>query len=424
MFLSQSPFDRLKSLLAGIAPGADPINFTVGSPRHAPPAFIGEVMARHVSAFRDYPPIAGTENFQRAVQAFCARRFGIGENWHKDGAILPLNGSREGLFLSAITARDFLQKTDPVVLFANPFYQAYPSAAHAIGATSAPLATGGRVLPDFDKVPRDLLDRAIAYYFCSPSNPQGQSADTAQWHRLFDVAERHDFFIFADECYSEVYRENAGPPVGALTAALSRPGALERLFVFNSLSKRSNLAGMRVGFMAGGAAPIAAVRAFRNQVGPQVPVPLLEAAAAVYDDEDHVIENRRLYDEKFADAQAILGSLFDDVIPAAGFFLWLDVGGDDVDFVRELWRTCGVRAVPGSFLTADGGLGGDPGRGRVRLALVSDRATTKEALTRLRVKEQMVCCRRAVLRSVVGCLVLDTSLQSLEALFFHNGDQF
>ena len=384
MFVAQSPFERLRLLLRDEAPGGNPIDLTVGSPRHAPPAFVPEVLAKHADGFGPYPPIAGTAEFRGAVHDWLDARYDLAGILREKGDVLPLNGSREGLTFAAFLARDLAAKERPAILFANPFYQAYPAAAHALGAQAVPLAAApGSILPDFERVPQATLARAIAYYVASPSNPEGRVASLGDWHTLFDLAERHDFFVLADECYSELYREAAGPPVGALQAARDRPESLARLFVFNSLSKRSNLAGMRVGFVAGAAAPMAAMREFRNQAAPQVPTPLQAVAAAAYRDEVHVEENRRLYDEKFADAGRVLGKEFGQIVPRAGFFLWLPTGGDDVALCRTLWREAGVRAVPGSYLAATPADGGNPGAGYVRFALVAAADQTREALGRV-----------------------------------------
>ncbi|WP_108658918.1 aminotransferase class I/II-fold pyridoxal phosphate-dependent enzyme [Acuticoccus kandeliae] len=383
MFFAKSPFERLRALIGDVKPDVAPVDLAVGNPQHAPPAFIGEVLARHTGGFVGYPPIAGTANFQRAVHDFIDRRYGL-DGWFREaGTLLPLSGSREGLFLAAVTARDLMEKDNPTVLFANPFYQTYIAGAHGIGAEPVPMMAGDGILPDWESVPESALDRAIAYYFGSPSNPEGRCATRAEWHALFDRAERHDFLIFADECYSEVYRESVGAPVGALEAARERPEILPRLLVFNSLSKRSNLAGMRVGFLAGAPDTIGAVREFRNQAGPQVPTPLQEVAAAVYDDEAHVVASRRLYDEKFADAARLLSPRFGEVVPEGGFFLWLDIGGDDEAATLRLWREAGVRCVPGSYLAATPRGGVNPGIGRLRLALVASPELTRGALARV-----------------------------------------
>ncbi len=381
----QSPFERLRTRLAGIEPGAPAIDLTVGAPRHAAPGFVAEVIARNISRFGAYPAIGGTPEFQEATHDWLDMRYGLGGFLRENGAVLPVSGSREGLFFAAIVARDILAKPDPAILFANPYYQVYAAAAHGLGITGVPLAARApdALLPDLATLDPATLDRAVAYYVASPSNPEGNCATVDDWHALFDLAERHDFYVFADECYSEIYREAMGPPPGALAAASTRPQALRRLIAFNSLSKRSNLAGLRVGFVAGDTATMAAMKDFRNQAGPQVPVPLQAVAVAALRDETHVADNRRQYDEKFAVAEQLLAPLFGPVTPRGGFCLWLDVGGDDTDAVAELWRTCGVKALPGSYLAARAG-GPNPGAGRIRIALVSDIGETREALERVR----------------------------------------
>ncbi|MEM6848038.1 MAG: aminotransferase class I/II-fold pyridoxal phosphate-dependent enzyme [Pseudomonadota bacterium] len=381
----QGPFDQLKTLLTGITPGNTPIDLTIGSPQHAPPAFVAEVIAKNAAGFMGYPPIDGTKNFQRATHDWVDRRYGLNGWMREAGGILPLNGSREGLFCSGVTARDITGKSNPAMLFANPFYSTYPAAAHGFAAEEVPLnARPGSVLPDWSDVPQDTLDRAISYTLASPANPDGLVLSMADWHELFDKAEKHNFMIFADECYSEIYRETHGPPVGALEAAKERPEMIERIFAFNSLSKRSNLAGMRVGTVMGSKANIKAMRDYRNTVAPQVASPLQEAAAAVYDDEAHVIENRRLYDEKYEAAAEALDPVFADHTPPGGFFLYLPVGGDETEAAKMLWSETGVKAVPGSYLALTPKGGSNPGRGYLRFALVADAAVTREALGRVR----------------------------------------
>ena len=382
----QSPFERLRTRLAGLEPGAPPIDLTVGAPRHAPPAFVADVLAANADMFGPYPAITGTPELQDAAHDWLDARYGLDGMLRDKGALLATCGSREGLFFAAVTARDLIGKPDPVILFANPYYQVYAAAAEALRIEGVPLAAraADTVLPDLDRLDPALLDRAIAYYVAAPSNPEGNCASLADWHTLLDLAEKHDFYLFADECYSEIYRERMGPPAGALTAAKSRPEGLRRLIAFNSLSKRSNLAGLRVGFVAGDRATMGAMKDFRNQAAPQVPVALQAVAAAALRDEAHVTENRRLYDEKFAAAEAALAPTFGTVTPHGGFCLWLHVGGDDAAFVADLWQSVGVKALPGSYLAAGAPGRPNPGAGRIRIALVSGFGETEEAINRLR----------------------------------------
>ncbi|MEW5425062.1 aminotransferase class I/II-fold pyridoxal phosphate-dependent enzyme [Amorphus sp. 3PC139-8] len=386
--IADSPFQRLARLIEGQAPGAQPIDLAVGGPRHAIPEFVESTIAAHVGGFGLYPTIRGTEGFRAAVAAWLSRRYGLEDLIDPTDAILPLNGSREGLFLASQGAVSYLKKPveTPVVLVPNPGYPAYSVGGYMIGAevvAYVPADIDG-VMPDWDALDPSLLERAVAVFVGSPANPQGTCASREDWADLLARAEAHGFMVFADECYSEIYREQAGPPAGALEAAAAR-GSLERLVVFNSLSKRSSLPGLRCGFAAGDPAFLTDWARLRNMVGPQVPTPVQALAAEAYRDEAHVAENRRRYDVKFASAEATLGDSFERLVPPAGFCLWLDVSafGDDAEVTRRMWVDTGVRAVPGSYLGAPMPDGSNPGVGYVRLALVQDEAATEEAMNRL-----------------------------------------
>ncbi|MDR3493460.1 MAG: aminotransferase class I/II-fold pyridoxal phosphate-dependent enzyme [Ancalomicrobiaceae bacterium] len=381
-----SPFARLNDLLDRLPPGASAINMTVGEPRHAVPAIVAPVLAGAIADFGKYPPIKGTDAFRTAVAGWLDRRFHLGGSIDPATMVLPLNGSREGLFYAAIEARLTGGNTiaDPVVLLPNPFYQAYAAGCIAAGCTPVMLpadsATG--FLPDLEAVAPDILDRAVACYFASPSNPQGAVASLQVWQTLIRLARRHDFFLFADECYSEIYR--LAPPTGVLEAAKSL-GGFDHVLAFNSLSKRSNLPGLRCGFVAGDQAFIQHWTSFRNMAAPQVPLPLQAVAAAVLADEAHVEDNRRLYNAKFEAAERMLSPLFGNVTPPGGFFLWLDVarfGGGEAVTLR-LWREAGVRVVPGGYLAASDATGHNPGEAYIRLALVDGIEATAEAFARL-----------------------------------------
>ncbi len=381
-----SPFARLNQMLEGLAPGNSPINMTIGEPRHAVPSFVGDVIARNLTDFGKYPPIKGSDDFRASIAAWLERRYGLTGGVDASSMILPLNGSREGIFYAAIEARMATRKkiSNPVILIPNPFYQAYAAGTIASGCEAqmvrADASTG--FLPDIASLPADVLDRTVACFFASPANPQGAVASLEGWQSVVRLARQHDFVLLADECYSEIYRST--PPAGVLEAAYRLDGSFSHVLSFNSLSKRSNLPGMRVGFVAGDPAFLTRWTTFRNMAAPQVPLPLQAVAAEAYRDEVHVIENRRLYNEKFAIADELLRPIFGAVVPEGGFFLWLDVGrfGGGEAVALRLWRETGLRVIPGGFLaTSDDGQ--NPGDPFIRIALVETAETTREGLSRL-----------------------------------------
>ncbi len=363
------------------------INMTIGEPRHAVPDFVGPVLAANLKDFGKYPPIKGSDAFRTSVKAWIERRYGLAGAIDAETMILPLNGSREGIFYAAIEARIASKKAhaNPIILIPNPFYQAYAAGSVASGCepymVRADATTG--FLPDIAGLSADVLDRTVACFFASPANPQGAVASLQEWQTVIRLARQHDFMLLADECYSEIYREM--PPVGVLEAAYKLDGSFDRVLSFNSLSKRSNLPGMRVGFVAGDPAFLTRWLAFRNMAAPQVPLPLQAVAAAAYAEEAHVIENRLLYNEKFALADEILSPLFGRVIPPGGFFLWLDVSrfGAGEAVALKLWRDVGLRTIPGGYLAAPSEDGSNPGDDFLRLALVETADLTREGLTRL-----------------------------------------
>ena len=383
-----SPFQRLSDLLAPHQPGAAPINLTVGEPRHAVPGFVGPVLAREIDGFGRYPAIRGTDAFRKTVGGWLDRRFGLGGAVDVEHGILPLNGSREGLFYAALEARRRSTKRveRPAILLPNPFYQAYAAGAVAAGCEAVMIDAGPETgfLPDLAALSPELLDRTVALYYASPANPQGAVASRADWLRVIGVARAHDFMLFADECYSEIYR-GAAAPDGVLAAALDTAEGFSGIVAFNSLSKRSNLPGLRCGFAAGDPDFLKTWVAFRNMAAPQVPGPVQAVAVAAYSDEAHVIENRRLYDQKYAAAERILGHRYGYATPAGGFFLWLDVaahgGGEAV--ALELWRRAGLRTIPGGYLSGTAADGSNPGARYLRVAMVESLALTEEALGRI-----------------------------------------
>ena len=385
--LGASPFARLAALLAGIDPGAPPIDLSLGEPRALIPSFLGPTLEEHLREFGRYPPIRGIPELRNAVAAWIVRRYPLlAGRIDAETQELPLNGSREGLF-SAIFPALARKKgvTRPVVLIPTPFYQAYAAAAAASGAEPIFLESDAatQFLPAIEAIDDQLLERTVALYLCSPSNPQGAVADRDYLKAAIALARRHDFMLFADECYSEIYSDH--PPPGALEAAFAVDGSLANVVVFNSLSKRSGLPGLRSGFVAGDPSFIASFARFRNVACPQVPLPIQRVSAAAWSDEEHVGEGRALYRANFDIADAALKGLYGYRRPQGGFFLWLDMaahGGGEAA-AKTLWKGCGVRLLPGTYLAREGASGANPGRNHVRVALVHDPRTTGEALERI-----------------------------------------
>jgi len=384
-----SPFSRLRQLLDGIPPGRPPIDLTLGEPRETMPTFVAAKIAEAEALFAKYPPIRGSDALRSAIADWIGRRFGLAGAVDPAHEILPCNGSREGLFYAAFPAvgRKRGVSGRPAILMCNPFYQAYLGGALAAGAEpvflNATTATGH--LPDLDALAADtaLLARTAALYLCSPANPQGAVADAAYIARALDLARAYDFLLFFDECYSEIY--SGPPPVGALEVAARTPDRFRNLVVFNSLSKRSNLPGLRSGFSAGDAGFLDTLFEVRNLIGPQMPGPTQHASAAVWAEEQHVTANRRAYAAKYDVADATLGTRFGYVRPAGGFFLWLDmddIGGGE-NAALTLWKRFGVKVIPGAYLAQTGVDGTNPGAPYVRVALVHDAATIGEALERV-----------------------------------------
>jgi N-succinyldiaminopimelate aminotransferase len=381
---ARSPFVRLTELIGDTKPGKPIINLSVGEPQHPVPAFVGPVLAAHLNDFGRYPANKGIAPFHQAVATWLGTRFALPRPVDPDHEVLVLNGTREGLFLGAIAARRYVgpRAGTPAVLIPNPFYAAYAAGALAAGCEPVylPTHTATGFLPDLDAIPDELFARTVVFYLASPSNPQGAVADRAYLARLASLAQRFGFLVFADECYGELYSFDAPP--GMLEA--SGPD-FANIVVFHSLSKRSNLPGLRVGFAAGDRNFLAKFLDLRNVAAPQVPVPAQHVAIAAYKDEAHVAENRRLYKIKYDLADQIIGDRFGYVRPAGGFFLWLDVarqGGSEAATMK-LWREGGLRVVPGNYLARQGADGSNPGEGYVRVAMVHDSEITAKALHRL-----------------------------------------
>ena len=374
-------FPRLRALLDHHAPGGDVVHMTIGEPKHAFPAWVTDVIAENAAGFNRYPPNEGSAELRGAFADWLTRRYGV--HYDPETQVMPLNGTREGLYnVTMALCPETKAGQRPAVLLPNPFYQVYMLAAISVGADPilVPATAESGHLPDYAGLDPALLDRTAAIYICSPANPQGAVADETYWSDLLELAERHDFQIYADECYSEIYRDT--PPTGALEVAAKIGADPERLVAFHSLSKRSNLPGLRSGFVASGPKTLREVRQLRTYAGTPLPLPLQAAAAKVWADEVHVDENRALYREKYDAADRILGNVPGYVKPEAGFFLWLPVEDGELAALR-LWQETGVRVLPGAYLARDVD-GFNPGQGFIRVAMVAPKPEMERGLEAIR----------------------------------------
>ena len=377
-------FARLRALLADHPPGQTPaITMTIGEPRHPMPGFVAEVLAGATQGFASYPPNDGSDGLRAAIADWAEARYDM--SLDPATQIMALNGTREGLFNAVLAlCPETLGGKRPLVLMPNPFYQVYAVAALAAGAepvyVPATAATGH--LPDYAGLPPEVLDRTALAFLCSPANPQGRVAPRPYWHELLRLAEKHDFRILSDECYSEIWRD--APPPGGLELVAEAGCDPERVVVFNSLSKRSNLPGLRAGFVAGGPDCLKRLKQLRNYAGAPLPGPLQAVAEACWRDEAHVTASRNLYQDKYAIADEVLGDLPGYAAPEAGFFLWLPVpDGDGEAATVRLWQEAGVKVLPGAYL-ARAVAGETPGADHIRVAMVAPADELRAGLTRLR----------------------------------------
>ena len=385
--LSDYPFQRLNTLLSGVTrhdTNAPAIMLSVGEPQHKTPDLLQTTLAKHSKGWNRYPPTNGTAEFRGAVADWLTRRYCLEPSLiDPDHHILPVAGTREGLFMAAqLSIPRTKNGQRPVVLIPNPFYQVYLGATIMAGAEPifVPAIRENRYQPGWKDMGADCLDRAALAYICTPANPQGATASLDLLKDAIRTARANDFVLVSDECYSEIYYGE--PPPSAIEACAKLGGSLKNVLVFNSLSKRSNSPGLRSGFVAGDSDLIAKLSLLRAHGGAAQPLPILAAATALWKDEDHVKENRNLYREKFDDAVGIFDDRFEFYKPDGGFFLWLRVD-DGLKATQKLWREAGIRVLPGSFLAKADQDGINPGTPYIRIALVHSRADTAAALNRI-----------------------------------------
>jgi N-succinyldiaminopimelate aminotransferase len=385
--LQPYPFEKLRALLGSVTPNPDkrPIALSIGEPKHTSPEFVAKALADNLDQMAVYPTTAGIPALREAIVNWCERRFSVPQGWlDASKHALPVNGTREALF--AFTQTVVNRSDDGLVISPNPFYQIYEGAAFLAGARPhyLPCLAEHGFNPDFDAVPADVWKRCQILFLCSPGNPTGALIPIETLKKLIALADEYDFVIAADECYSELYFDEDAPPPGLLSACaeLGRQD-FKRCVVFHSLSKRSNLPGLRSGFVAGDAEILKAFLLYRTYHGCAMPVQTQLASIAAWNDEEHVRANRTLYREKFDAVLEILSPVMDVQRPDGGFYLWPNVGTDDAAFCRDLFVTEHVTVVPGSYLSRDVE-GFNPGAGRVRMALVAPLAECVEAAERIR----------------------------------------
>lgn len=380
--LQPYPFERLRQLFAGVTPDARyrPISLGIGEPKHPTPQFIKDALVAGLDGLAHYPITAGEPHLRDAFRRWLMTRYGLAVDANTQ--MLPVNGSREALFAFAQTVLDAGRKG--IVVVPNPFYQIYEGAALLGGAEAfyAPADPLRNYAVDWDAVPADIWARTQLVFVCSPGNPTGAVMPLPEWKKLFELSDRYGFVIASDECYSEIYFGDE-PPLGGLEAAhqLGR-GDFRRLVSFTSLSKRSNVPGMRSGFVAGDSACIRKFLLYRTYHGSAMSPAIQHASIAAWEDEQHVAQNRELYRAKFAQVTPMLAEVLDVKLPDAGFYLWAGVHGSDTEFARELYAQYNVTVLPGSYLARETG-GVNPGAGRVRMALVADTAECVEAAQRI-----------------------------------------
>ena len=384
--LQPYPFERLRALHAGTTPNPafKPISLGIGEPRHATPQLIKDALASNLAGLASYPGTLGEPSLRQAIQAWLQRRYDI--KLDTATQILPVNGSREALFALAQTVID--SSRSPVVVSPNPFYQIYEGAALLAGAEVyfAPSDSARNFAVDYSGVPAAVWAKTQLLFVCSPGNPAGAVMTLAEWKLLFDLSDRYGFVIASDECYSEIYFRDEAPLGGLEAAAKLGRHDFKNLIAMTSLSKRSNVPGLRSGFVAGDAALIKPFLLYRTYHGSAMSPVVQAASAAAWGDEAHVVDNRTMYRDKFAQVTPLLAAVMDVALPDAGFYLWAGLppafNGDDEAFSRDLLAAYNVVVLPGSYLARDFN-GRNPGAGRIRMALVAQTTECVEAAQRI-----------------------------------------
>jgi N-succinyldiaminopimelate aminotransferase len=381
------PFERLARLKAGTTPpaGLPHIAMSIGEPQHTPPAFVLDSLRENLHRLGSYPATVGLPEFRASVAWWLQRRFDLPiGSVNPETMVLPVNGTREALFAFVQAVVD--DRTQPLVAMPNPFYQIYEGAALLAGAEPffLNMTSGNGYVPDLDAVDESTWRRCQVLFLCSPGNPSGTVLSQEFLRHALELADRHDFIIASDECYSEIFPDEDSPPRGLLQAALAAGhDSFERCVVFHSLSKRSSVPGLRSGFVAGDPGVLAKFLLYRTYHGSAMAVPTQLASIAAWDDDEHVVANRRLYQEKFDEVIPILSEVLDIERPQGGFYLWTDIRGDDEQFTRNLFARANVTVLPGSYL-ARSHAGINPGAGRIRISLVPAVAQCIEAAERIR----------------------------------------
>ena len=374
-------FSRLRELLDGVEPGDREISMTIGEPRHSFPEWVTDIIVQNAGGFNDYPANEGIPELKKQIVDWLQRRYSVSLDPQKN--ILALNGTREGLYNSLIAlCPEKKNNSGPIVLIPNPFYQVYMISALSVNSEPLFISTDEQSghLPDYFGLKADILNKTSAAYICSPSNPQGAVATADYLTALIELAEKYDFKIFADECNSEIYRY--APPPGLMQVSEKLGADPNRVVTFHSLSKRSNLPGLRSGFAASGEKNIKQMKQLKAYSGAPIPEPLQHVSASVWSDEEHVVKNRKIYEKKYKIADQIFDDFDGYFSPEAGFFLWMNVG-DGEKVALELWQNCGVRVLPGRYLAKDFN-GQSPGDQFIRVAMVSELEETKRGLSKIR----------------------------------------